>query len=67
MSEAVKEVRFIVMVLESLGLKVETPIIIKVDHVGAIFMAENVSATSHTKNIDTRYHFVREFVEEAFI
>jgi hypothetical protein len=42
MSEAVKEVRFIVMALESLGIKVETPIIVKVDNVGAIFMAENV-------------------------
>jgi hypothetical protein len=67
MSEAVKEVRFIVMVLESLGIQVTTPIIVKVDNVGAIFMAENVSATSRTKHIDTRYHFVREFVEEGFI
>jgi hypothetical protein len=43
LSEAVKEVRFIVMVLESLGIKVKTPIIIKVDNAGAIFMTENVS------------------------
>jgi hypothetical protein len=67
MSEAVKEVRFIVMVLESLGIQVTTPIIVKVDNVGAIFMAENVSATSRTKHIDTLCHFVREFVEEGFI
>jgi hypothetical protein len=30
-------------------------------------MAENVSATSRTKHIDTRYHFVREFVEDGMI
>jgi hypothetical protein len=55
------------MVLESLGIKVETPIIVKVDNVGAIFMADNVIAMSHTKHIDTQYLFVREFVEEGFI
>jgi hypothetical protein len=40
------------MVLESLGTKVKTPIIVYVDNIGAIFMAENVGATSHTKRID---------------
>jgi hypothetical protein len=46
LSEAAKDVEFIAMVLQSLGIKVDTPIIIKVDNIGAIFMAENVSATS---------------------
>jgi hypothetical protein len=55
------------MVLESIGIQVTTPIIVKVDNVGAIFMAENVSATSCTKHIYTRYHFVCEFGEEGFI
>ena len=30
-------------------------------------MSENVSATSRTKHVDTRYHFVREFVEDGII
>jgi hypothetical protein len=46
MSDSVKDVRFIVMVLESLGIRVETPITIKVDSIGAIFVAENMSSTS---------------------
>jgi hypothetical protein len=46
MSETVKDVRFIVMVLESFGTQVETPITVKVDNIGAIFMAENMSATN---------------------
>jgi hypothetical protein len=66
LGEAAKDVKFIVMVLQSLGIKVETPIIIKVDNIGAIFMAENVSAASQTKHIDTHYHFVREFVVDGF-
>jgi hypothetical protein len=44
-SKAAKDVKFIVVVLQS-GIKAETPIMIKVDNIGAIFMAENVSATS---------------------
>jgi hypothetical protein len=67
MSEAVKEEQFIAMVLESLGIKGETPIITKVDNVGNIVMEKNVSATICTKHIDTHYHFVHEFVEEGFI
>ena len=30
-------------------------------------MSENVSTSSRTKHVDTRYHFVREFVEEGFV
>ena len=43
------------------------PIVVCVDNVGAIFMSENVSATSRTKHVDARYHYVREFVEDGFI
>jgi hypothetical protein len=62
MSEAVKEIKFITQVLESVGLKVQKPIIVNVDNVGAIFVAENHSATKHTRHVDARYHFVREFI-----
>jgi hypothetical protein len=30
-------------------------------------MSENVSMSSRTKHVDTKYHFVREFVEEGFV
>jgi hypothetical protein len=30
-------------------------------------MSENASATSRTRHVDARYHFVREFVEEGFL
>jgi hypothetical protein len=38
-----------------------------VDNIGAICMAENVSATSQTKHIDRRYHLVRVFVVDGFV
>ena len=30
-------------------------------------MSKNVSTSSRTKHVDTRYHFVREFVKEGFV
>ena len=67
LSEAAKEIKFLYQVLESLGVKVTLPIIVHVDNVGAIFMAENVSATKRSRHVDARYHFVREFQFDGFI
>jgi hypothetical protein len=67
MAEATKEIKFVLQVLESLHLKVEKPIIVHIDNVGAIFVAENASATKHTRHIDARYHFVREFIIDGHI
>ena len=36
-------------------------------NVGAIYMSENVLTSSRTKHVDTKYHFVREVVEEGFV
>jgi hypothetical protein len=55
------------MILESLGIRVKLPIVVRVDNVGAIFMSENVSTSSRTRHVDIRYHYVREFVEDGFI
>jgi len=43
LSEAVKEIKFVVQVLELIGVKVKFLIIVRVDNVGAIFMAENMT------------------------
>jgi Reverse transcriptase (RNA-dependent DNA polymerase) len=66
-SEATKEIKFIVQVIESLGMEVQKPIIVHVDNVGAIFIAETPSATKHTKHIDARYHFIREYIVDGVI
>jgi hypothetical protein len=67
LSEAAKEIKFVVQILLSMGIPVQLPVIVRVDNMGAIFMSENASASSRTKHVDTRYHFVREFVEDGFI
>jgi hypothetical protein len=67
MAEATKEIKFVLQVLESLNLQVEKPTIVHMDNVGAIFVAENASATKHTRHIEARYHFVREFIIDGNI
>jgi len=67
LSKAAKEIKFVVQVMQSIGISVKLPIIVRVDNVGAIFMAENLTTSQRTKHVDIRYHFVREFVEDRFI
>ena len=67
LSEAAKEVKFTFQVLQSMGVRVTLPIVIRVDNVGAIFIGSNVAVSQRSKHIDVRYHFVREFVHDGFI
>jgi hypothetical protein len=48
-----------------MGIPVKLPVIVRVDNIGAIFMAENVTTSTRTRHVDVRYHFVREFVEDG--
>jgi hypothetical protein len=66
-SKAVKELKFIYYLLSDLHIKVNLPIVVKTDNIAAIFMSENASTGFRTRHVDTRYHFVREFIEDGFI
>ena len=67
LSEAAKEVTFVFQVLQSMGVKVNLPIVVRVDNIGAIFIGTNVTVSQRSKHIDVRYHFVREYVQDGFI
>lgn len=67
LSEAAKEIKFVVQILISMKIPVSIPIIVRIDNVGAMFMTENATTQNRTRHVDIRYHFVREFVEEGFI
>jgi phage pi2 protein 07 len=47
-------------------VKVEIPIMVSCDNVGAIFMAENSSSDMRSQHIDM-HHFVPEHFEDGFI
>ena len=66
-SEAVKDILFVIQVLESLNIVVEKPVTVRVDNMGAIFMSGNNSSSARTRHVDTRWHFVRELVEDKVI
>ena len=66
-SDAVKEIRFTVNVLESMGVKVKKPVTVRVDNVGAIYMAENAAVSQRTKHVDLRTKFLTQYIEDGFI
>ena len=66
-SEAVKEVLFVLQVLNSIGITVETPVIVRVDNMGAIFMAENASSSTRMRHIHIRWHFTRNLTRDKVI
>ena len=66
-SELAKEILFVKQVLESIGIKVQLPIVVGVDNVGAIYLANNHTTSQRTKHIDIRHHFVRQYIEDGII
>ena len=53
--------------LEFLELKVELPIEVNVDNVGAIYLSKSATTSNRTRHIDTRYHFVREYIDDGVL
>jgi hypothetical protein len=64
-SECAKELIFIKNLIDSMGIKVQLPIEIHVDNVGAIYLSNNYTTSQRTKHIDVRVHFVRQYIEEG--
>ena len=67
LSEAVKEVIFLIQLCNSMKIKIQLPVEVRVDNVGAIFMSKNVTTTSRTKHVDIRSKYVREYAEDGII
>jgi hypothetical protein len=67
LSEVTREIMFIKQVLESMGINLTLPILVKVDNVGAIYLSNNFSLSQRTKHIDVRRHYVREYVQDGII
>jgi len=66
-AEAAKESKFIVQLMLTMGLPVILPVVVRVDNVGAIFLAENASSSARTRHIDARHEFMREMTEDSFL
>jgi hypothetical protein len=66
-SEFTKEVISAEQILETMGVILEFPIIIKVGNTGAIYIANNYTSRQRTKHIDIRAHFICEFIEDGVL
>ena len=67
LSEAVKEVMFVVQLLGSKAVRVKYSVMTRVDNVGAIFMASNITTTCHTKHVDIQYKYANEYVQDGVV
>ena len=61
LSEVVKELKFIVQLLQTMNIEVVLPITEHVDNVGAIWLSNNRTTSDRTKHIDRRTSFVKEY------
>ena len=66
-SEVCAEVMFVKQVIEFLNIKLELPIKILMDNVGAMFLTENQSMSQRTRHIDVCYHFIRDYIEDGVV
>ena len=67
MSEVCAEIIYIKQVLEFLEVNIDFPIIVRVNNIGAIFLANNSVLSQRTKHISVRHHFVQEFIEDGIL
>jgi hypothetical protein len=66
-SEVVKEVLFILQLLKHLQIELQLLIRVHVDNIWAIFLAENQNSSDRTKHVDTRYHFVQQYIRDGTV
>ena len=59
-SELVKEIMFVIQILEHIGIEVELPVKIYIDNIGSIYMARNNTSITGTKHVRHRFCFCRE-------
>ena len=57
----------VIQLLGSMNILVKYPVMARVDNLGAIFMARNITTTSHTKHMDIKYKHLNEVVEDGIV
>ena len=65
-SDVTQELIFLIHILEFLKVNINLPVKVMVDNKGAIFLFEN-PVVKRTKHIDTRYHIIREHIENGIV
>ena len=63
MSKGMKDLKFIQMCLMYIKIKVNLPMVVLINNIGAIEMLDSKIGQCKTKHIDTRYHWIKEYVD----
>jgi len=66
-SEVCAEIMFLKQVLEFLRIEVKLLIIVRVDNIGAIYLAHNATSGPRTKHVDIRFHFVQDYIKDGVV
>ena len=67
LTEAIKEIPFIIQLLLFIGVKVQLPVQVKVDNMGAIYMSENSTPSARTQHADIRQKFTADLQDKGLI
>ena len=62
-----QDMLFVMRLVESIGLKVKKPMILKLDNKGAHDLAHNWTIGGRTRHVDVRMNFLRELKEDGVI
>ena len=58
LSECVAQMYYVKQIIKEMGFKVELPMRVACDNIGALGMTNHTTSKSHTKHVDIQYHFV---------
>ena len=62
-----QDMMFTYRLLNSMGLKVELPMLLEMDNKGAVDLANNYSVGGRTRHVDVRFFYLRELKEEGLM
>jgi hypothetical protein len=67
LTEAIKEVPFLIQLLLFIDVKVKLPVQVKVDNMGAIYMSENSTPSARTRHADIRQKFTADLQDKGLV
>lgn len=62
-----QDMMYVYRVVTSLGLEVESPMILEMDHKGAVDLANSWSVGGRTRHIDARNHYLRDLKDQGLL
>ena len=65
--DVVKEIMYARNILRSVGIQIGLPVVVNVDNMGAIYIANNTGSSIRTKHIDINWHYIKEHAKNGVV